>query len=317
MRGKGPLFDGEQSLWRTLRLGYFGALVKKLNNQDNTHFPNFAGELAEHPGGYHQTNGRVDLSQAMDWFAKRSIKCSQAYLDFLSEIGPGEFFSGGLVVFPLEPGGPFDRANEKLPHGFRVEFFAFGYDGTTEGCYCMSKTGADDAIYWCNWQANQIQVLEKSFTTWIEEAPRKLFSKSVYAGYKKIKDIAGVRRVIEDRKRYQVRLLRYDKHLVRQHAKDFLPRYNHIVCAVRKLEDSSLRQLTFRVRRTGSSVGNDNVQYVTVSLPDIRRGEEVQVEAYVFDPFNVRFQEIIVEYSPDIDLGSPMHVRFSEIRDYL
>ena len=294
-------------------------MVKKLNNEDNSHFPNFARELAEHSGGYHQTNGRVDLSQAMDWFARRSIKCSQAYLDFLSEIGPGEFFSGGLVVFPLEPGGPFDRANEKLPNKFRAEFFALGYDGTTEGCYCMSKTGADDAVYWCNWQANQIQVQEESFTKWIEEAPRKLFSKSVYAGYKKIKDIAKVRSVIEDRKRYQVRLLRYDNQLVRPpgHEKDSLPRYNRIVCAVRKLEDSSLRQLTFRVRRTGSSVGNDNVQYVTVSLPETGQGEEVQVEAYVFDPFNVRFQEIIVEYSPDIDLGSPMRARFAEIKDYL
>jgi len=77
--------------------------------QMHAHFPNFAHELDEHGGGYHQTYGRVDLSQAMDWFARRSIKCSQAYLDFLSEIGPGEFFSGGLVVLPLEPGGPLAR----------------------------------------------------------------------------------------------------------------------------------------------------------------------------------------------------------------
>jgi len=296
----------------------FGTMMKKFElKQMHTHFPNFAHELGLHGGGYHQTYGRVDLSQAMDWFARRSIKCSQAYLDFLSEIGPGEFFSGGLVVFALEPGDPFDRANEKLPYELRAEFFALGYDGTTEGCYCMSKAGADDAVYWCNWQANQIQVLEERFVTWVEEAPRKLFSKLVYAGYEKIKDIAKVRSVVEDRKRYQVRLLRYDKQLVRQHEKDFLPRCNRILCAVRKFEDSSLRQLTFRVRRTGSSVGNHNVEYVTVSLPEIQAGEEVQVEAYVFDPFGVPFQDIVVEYTPYIDLGSPMRVRFAEIRDYL
>jgi hypothetical protein len=54
-------------------------MVKKLNNEDNTHFPNFARELAEHGGGYHQTNGRVDLSQAMDWFAKRSSVLSHTW----------------------------------------------------------------------------------------------------------------------------------------------------------------------------------------------------------------------------------------------
>jgi hypothetical protein len=290
----------------------------KERKDSNTLFPNFARELELHPGGYHRTYGRVGLSQAMDWFAKRSINCPQPYLDFLSEIGPGSYFSGGLVLFDVEPGGVLDRATGKLSDAVSADFFACGYDGSTEGCYCLRRNGAD-SVYWFNWQTGHTQLEQESFRAWIEEAPGKLFNKTVYAGYKRIKDIAGIFRVVEERKRYQIRLLQADKTLVRPpgHEKDLLPRYNRLVCGVRKLEESQLRQLTFTVCRIGSPVGNDNVQYVTAVLPEIVPGEEVKVETYAFDPFNVPFEEIVINYSPEIDLGSPMRVRFAEIKDYL
>jgi hypothetical protein len=72
-----------------------------------------------------------------------------------------------------------------------------------------------------------------------------------------------------------------------------------------------------KVRRKGSSVGADNVEQVTVSLPYFAAGQEVTVDAFAFDPFNVPFEGIVVDYTADIDLSSPMRSRYAELKPYL
>src|SRR5579862_7293292 len=100
-------------------------------------FPKFSHELALHPGGYHHGYGRVDLLLAGKWFQQRSVNCPDSYLNFLCEIGPGRFFSGGLTLFSVEPQGELDQWTGRLPPLIRASLFVIGYDGTTEGCYCL------------------------------------------------------------------------------------------------------------------------------------------------------------------------------------
>jgi hypothetical protein len=278
----------------------------------------FARELVEHTGGYHQTYGQVDRADALKWFAQRSLRCPRTYLDFLSEIGPGNYFSGGLVLFEVELGGLVDQVTEKLGCD-GSDYLAIGYDGTTDGYYCMKNSETDEAVYWYDSETKAIGPHHRSFVEWVEECPRTLFSHSVYAGYKRIKDLAQVRRVIRERMSFDVRLLRYDRQTVRppKKEKDFLPRYHRIICLVRKNNNSSLGQLTVKVCRTGSSVGADNVQYVTIDLPDFLAGQEKEVEVFVFDPFNLPFKDIVIDYSPQIDLSSPSRARFVELKPYL
>jgi hypothetical protein len=282
-------------------------------------FPRFVRELKDHPApGYHTIYGQVDQLTATAWFAQRLVRCPQPYLDFLNDIGSGSFFAGSLVLFSIEsPGSLVDIATNRLPENERARFFAIGYDGTTEGCYCLSRAGIDKAVYWHNWGAKSTHAHGADFVQWIENCPEELFSKTVYAGYKKIRDFASVCGVVRERGHFGVRLLHYDQQLVRREQKDLLPRYNRIVCGVRKHQTSRLNKLTFKAVRSGSSVGLDNVEYVTIDLPDFPVGEEITVESWVCDPFNVPFRELVIDYSPEIDLSSPMRVRFAELKEYL
>jgi hypothetical protein len=282
-------------------------------------FPKFSSELAAHPGGYHHGYGRVDRLLATKWFSQRSVHCPSSYLDFLSEIGPGKFFAGGLILFLVDPQGEIDRWTERLPVEIRSHFFVIGYDGTTEGCYCLKSSGTDNAVYWHNWEMGVAEPYGRSFVNWIEQSPSELFNSSVYSGYKKIKNLEKVHEIIEQRRAFDVRLLSFEKKLVRPPGKekDFLPRYNRVTCAVRKRSETGLNQLTFKIHRKGSSVGADNVQHVTVSLPDFAAGQEVSVDVFAFDPFNVAFEGIVVDYTVDIDLRSPTRSHYAELKPYL
>jgi hypothetical protein len=287
----------------------------------STSFPRFLRELEDHQGhGYHTIYGQTDPLTAARWFEQRLVNCPPSYLTFLREVGAGSFFAGRLVVFAaVDSNSRVDIVTGRLPVETRSKFFAIGYDGTTEGCYCLNRMGGDETVYWHNFAIGSTEAYRSNFAQWIEDCPRELFDKALYAGYKKIRDIAGIQRVIRERENFEVRLLDYDKQLVRPPGKekDLLPRYNRIVCGIRKLGNSWLKQLTLTVRRRGSTVGADNVEYVGLQVPDFAAGVEVKVEAYVFDPFNVPFSELAVEYIPEIDLKSPMRVRFAELKEYL
>jgi hypothetical protein len=289
----------------------------------NPSFPKFFRELSNHSAiGYHKFDGQLDKTACAIWFMERSIRCPEAYLDFLSEIGPGRFFAGDLDMFPLDPLGhrlSVATVTNNLTESDKSRFFAIGYDGTTTGCYCLSRSGGDEGVYWHDWEVGKTEPYDPDFKDWIENLSESLFSSTVYAGFKEIKDIGSVRRVLEERKKFEVRLIAYGEKLVRPPGKekDFLPRFHRIVCGVRKREASELKNLTFVVRRTGSSVGAQNVEYATIDVDGFPVGREIEIEAFVFDPFNLRFEKLAVEYSAEIELGSQRRVRFTELREYL
>src|SRR6266404_122551 len=104
-------------------------------------FPRFVRELKDHPApGYHTIYGQVDRLTATAWFGQRLVCCPQPYLDFLNDIGSGSFFAGSLVLFSIEsPGSLIDITTNRLPEDERARFVVIGYDGTTEGCYCLRR----------------------------------------------------------------------------------------------------------------------------------------------------------------------------------
>ncbi len=285
------------------------------------HFPKFSSELREHAApGYHVVSGSINIAVATDWFAKQAIRCPESFLEFLAAIGAGCFFGGGLIIFPLgQDEGTIKQATAQLPEADRDKYFAIGYDGTTEGCYCLDRSGEKASVFWHNFEAGETVILQPDFVEWIEECPGQLFNEQVYAGYRKVRDMAGVRQVIRERAAFEVRMLSADPTKIRPpgHEKDLLPRYHHLVLGIRKLQESRLPKLTVSVARTGSSIGSDNITYLTIDLHDFPVGTEITRDVFVFDPFNLPFQRIEVIHVPEIDLSTPMRVRFEEIKDLL
>lgn len=284
-------------------------------------FPRFASELRLHAApGYHVASGPLDVAFATGWFAKRSIDCPPPFLEFLGIFGVGRFFGGALVIFSLaEKNRMIEEFTARLPESDRAKFFAFGYDGTTEGCYCLDRSGNNRAVFWHGFEAGQMAVLHSDFAEWIENCPAKLFSEQLYIAYRNIRDVAGIDRVIRERAAFEVRMLSVEMTKVRPpgHEQDFLPRYHHLVLGIRKLRDSELSKLTVSVIRMGSSIGSQNVEVVTIDLPNFPVGPEILQDAYVFDPFNLPFEQIKVIHVPEIDLSSPMRVKFKEIKGFL
>ena len=288
---------------------------------NNDLFPKFSSELRQHAApGYHVASGPLDVAFALDWFATHAIRCPKAFLEFLTAFGAGRFFDGDLIIFPPGHGkGTIKEATAQLPEADRDTYFAIGYDGTTEGRYCLDRSGEKGSVFWHSFEAGETVILHPDFVDWIEECPGQLFNEQVYAGYRKVRDIAGVRQVIRERAAFEVRMLSADSTKMRPpgHEKDFLPRYHHLVLGIRKLQESRLPKLTVSVARTGSSIGSDNVTYLTIDLCDFPVGTEITQDVFAFDPFNLPFQRIEVIHVPEIDLSKPMRTMFKEIKDFL
>jgi hypothetical protein len=286
-----------------------------------TAFPKFAKELLAHAApGYHRRDGVIGQADAVRWFETRGIHPPNAYLEFLATIGPGRYFAGSLELFaPAPAGSRIDTWTGELPSDVRERLFIFGYGGTTEGDFCLSRTGADDAVYWHSCETGEVEREHDDFVRWIESQPRKLFRESSYAAYRPVRDPAGIAAVVRERSLFRVRLVEFDRKLARPpgHEKDLLSRYHRLRVAVRKAEASALERLTMRVRRLGSRVGADNVTHVALDVAAVPVGVETVVTAWAFDPFNVAFESLEIEFEPEIDLRSPSRTCFVEIRDYV
>ena len=285
-------------------------------------FPAFSTELQRHTSpGYHVFAGPISTALAANWFNKLSICCPPSFLEFLQTFGPGRFFGGSLVIFPVdERDTQIEKTTARLPEQDRAQFFAVGYDGTTEGCYCLDRSGQRAAVFWHSFETTRTIVLHPDFRQWIESCPAQLFNENTYAGYRSIRDVAAVHDVIKERGAFDVRLIKVDMTKVRPpgHEADMLPRYHHLILGVQKHRDSWLRNLTVTVLRSGSGVGPQNIEYATINLPDFAAGTETACDdVYVFDAFNLPFQKIEIVHHPEIDLSSKMRVRFEEIKDFL
>jgi len=242
------------------------------------------------------------------------------YTDFINSIGYGYFFGGSLVLFPLMgKTGSINALTAKLRSVGIKNFVAIGYQGTTEGYYCLKNDKRDFAIYWADIQQKIVEKLDKRFDNWINAQPNILFQDDIYAAYKKIRDIDSIHKVIDERLVVEVEMLDFDKQLVKPPGseQDLLPRYNKITLAFRKNQSVSLNQLTIKFHRIGSPVGKDNIEYLTIDIASIPIGESVVIHGYLFDPFNLSFERIECNYTPEIDLSKKMRVKYKEIKQFL
>ncbi|MDB6019611.1 MAG: hypothetical protein JWR19_4100 [Pedosphaera sp.] len=272
-------------------------------------------------GGYHCKSVPLEKEFVVQWFSKQKLIPPIDYLHFLSEIGPGIFFGGLLIVHPLE--SPIVKSVEsetkQLARLSSSNMFVFGYDGTTEGCYCLHSSEKAENVSWFSWEDSTERSLSPSFNKWIEAKPKELFRTHSYAAYKNIANLEGVKLVMDERAKFNVRLLSFENQLVKSpdRPKDLLPRFNKVILEITKIKQSQLAVLTVRMMRLDSKVGKDNIEYLTVPVSDIPVGSTVRREYYLFDPFNQPFTNIKLEFNPLIDLSSKMRVRFQEIKDLL
>jgi hypothetical protein len=285
-------------------------------------FSAFLKHLREHPArGYHRSFGPIRKEVLATWFAEAGWTPNPEYISFLSEIGPGIYFGGSLVIFPLEHGlGRTVRSEtEKLSQMGAEKYMAFGYDGTTEGAFALDKTFETPSVLWFSYPEKHASSLAASFGDWAAQQPAALFSKAVYGGYKTIRDLDPLMAVMDERSAFQVRLLTFSKEMVRppDRGSDLLPRYNKGIVEISKTRQVDLSILTLKVLRVGSKVGKDNLEYVSIPVGDVSVGVPVQKEFYVFDPFNLPFDDLRIDFNPIIDLGSKMRVKFKEIKALL
>ena len=170
-------------------------------------------------------------------------------------------------------------------------------------------------MYWFSWEEKIKRSLVCRFQDWIEAKPAELFKDQVYSGYKKLTNVDELVSVMGERSAFRVRLLNFDKQLQRppDRPDDLLRRYNKVVLEVTKTRSVTIPVLTVMISRLGSQLGAENVEFVTFPVHDIPVDVPTIRECYVFDPFNVPFNDIAVIFNPVIDLGSKMRVRFEEL----
>lgn len=284
-------------------------------------YAKFLDEIRVHgSGGYHLQMTKYAPETIVEWFSRRDWKPSAEYIQFLVEVGAGRYFGGSFVVYPLlhDDLPSVDSTASRLSASGGNEFYAIGYDGTTEGCYCLPISG-QNGLFWHSWELRATNLLAEDLFEWVEQQPSELFHKEVYAGYKPVADMEAICTVIRMREAFRIRLLKYTNRLERPPGKeaDQLPRYNRIELGITKTREVELNILTLRVRRTGSNVKHHNVEYVTVDISKLPTGIESVVSCFVFDPFNLPFESIQIEFNPVIDLGSKMRARYKEILDFL
>lgn len=279
----------------------------------------FYKEIKEHNApGYHRLYRYSEDFSALS--KKEGYSLNSLYTGFINSVGYGYFFGGSLVLFPLAgETGSIKALTLGLQSAGIEDFVVIGYAGTTEGYYCLKNDRKDKAVYWIDIQQKAITKLNERFDDWINAQPNELFSEDIYAGYKKIKDIESIYKVINERSLVEVDMLDFERGLIKPPGKekDFLPRYNRVNLAIRKNQDIELSQLTIKFFRRGSPIGEDNVEYLTIDVGSLRVDKTEVVQAYLFDPFNLPFEKIECSYSPEIDLASKMRVRYKEIKQFL
>lgn len=246
------------------------------------------------------------------------LKLSKSYTDFIYLVGWGRFFGGALVLFkPIDSDNGFHKLQYKPKEDIVNKYTIIGYDGTTSGFYCL-RNDQSDCVYWYDSETEEIMLISNHFFTWINEQFNKLYDEKIFAGYKKIKNIDSILKIINEREKVEIRLLEFENELVRPPGKenDFLPRYNKIKIKIFLKEKISINYYTLIIFRTGSKIGADNKVYHTVEVPVIDNAW-ITLDCYVFDAFNLPFNSITLISAPEINLNSSVRARYKEIMEYL
>jgi len=285
-------------------------------------YPKFTKELKNHDApGYHATIIKHNKSVIEQLCNQLKWQIPNRYIDFLTSIGSGRFFGGSLDMFPFIESEAYSvvSVTKKIIDMGTTDKFAFGYDGTTQGVLCLSLINDDNSVYWIEWAGCSVKIEANDFTEWIESISKELFSKKIYAGYKQIKDFSKINSIIEKRKLFTIELESYEKELNKPPDKsnDFLPRYNKLNLKVTKHDSVDLDFFTIKCHRSGSPVGKDNIEYVTIAVKELPVSVPTILVSWLFDPFNMPFEKIFIQADPFVDLSSKMRVKYQEIKDYL
>lgn len=272
----------------------------------------FSIELKNHAAhGYHEVAGKVAASD-QDQILQG---VNPDYCQFLRQIGYGSYFSGALVIFsPLQ----IAHWTQRLIDVEVFDKLAIGYNGTTEGCFAILKSGGP-AIYWVKWLGGQTVEEASSFVEWIESRPKALYHEKIYSAYKKIKDIPSFMQILGDRASVAIRLVSYEKRLSKKRGEEsaLLARYNKITVGILISAKITIQTYTIKCYRTKSAVGDDNVAYVSVPIDDLPVGQVIEKDCYVFDPFNLPFEDLIVDSEPMIDISKPSKAMYVELAGVL
>jgi hypothetical protein len=280
----------------------------------------FIKEISIHNApGYHEYYKYQENFKSL--LARHGFSVNQKYIDFINTIGFGSFFDGALVFFPIEGQRGSIITETNIIREINIfDYVVIGYNGTTEGYYCLKLDPSDNAIYWIDIQMKLVNLLCIRFDEWINKQPIELFDKKIYSAFKSIRDIKSIHEVIKERGFVDVELLDYDKKLTRPpgNMKDLLPRYNKLTIAIRKNKPTCLlNDLTIEFLRSGSSIGKDNISYITLDITSLPEAKSQVFEAYLFDAFNVSFDSIECHYKPKIELGNKMRINYKEILGFL
>jgi hypothetical protein len=282
-------------------------------------FAAFSRELSIHSEGrYHRAHGPISSEAVATWFERCAPGAPAIYRQFLTEIGSGRFFGGNLSLYPITATEERSIASElkALQQIGKSQLLPIGYDGTTEGEYCLSLVPGDSAVYWFSWETTEVSRIAEDVLEWIESRPADLSDPEAYAdAHRRLSVSPEIVAVFAQRAAFAVRLVGFEKVLQRPPEKpgDLLPRYNQVIFEVTKLREAKLSLLTVGLARAGSQYGADNVVYVSLPIADVPLREPVKIVEYVFDPFNVPFEEIELLFTPEIDLSSKSRARFKEI----
>lgn len=239
------------------------------------------------------------------------------YLRFLKSIGSGAFYGGALQIFSPND-DKFRQFNEELEEPLAEQFLVIGYNGTTEGSFAVKRKGGDSSIYYMNReQPSDITMLSNSFYQWIENSQNEFYDSKLYKAFSNIKEIEKIREVIAERRAIKLDLKYFNENLeAKPNAeKQYLKRYNRLIFEIELTRPVLLQKVTVKMLRTGSSIGDDNIEYVTLSI-DRDKNKQI-VEAYLFDPFNLPFDKIVSLYNPEINLNSRMRTKYKEILEFL
>jgi hypothetical protein len=90
----------------------------------------------------------------------------------------------------------------------------------------------------------------------------------------------------------KIRVVSFDKDLIKLNADDFLPRYNRIIALIENQTSDIIEDLLLTVTRTNSLIGNDNFWYLPIKTYRLQQGQIGKYELLAFDPFNEKFENI-------------------------
>ncbi len=184
-------------------------------------YKQFIAELETHNvPGYHSGMWPQDTQPLLAEAARLGWHLLGEYVDFMTQVGSGRYFGGELVVYPFE-GEPLSviAVTDQLQSVGIKGKMAFAYDGTTEGCFCLSVDGRD-GVYWANWIGDEPRLEAPNLYAWLEQQPSTSSMKAPIVPHRTVKDPHAIAKVIEARQTFKVKLLRFDRSLVRPLGKE-------------------------------------------------------------------------------------------------